>query len=498
MTMAEPDDGNLRDKVARSVVWVVAERWGSRLLTLVVFAILGRLMPVDAFGLIALATSVTAVLQVFVDSGFAKALIQLKTLQAKDASTAFWTSVTISVVLYTGLFFSAPLLADLFNSPDLTDVLRVMGISLPIGALSQVPAAMLERTFQFKVLSVRQLIAAVAGALVAIPLALFGGGIWALVAQIVVGAIVGVIVLWATTPWRPKFEYSIDSLKRLGPTGVSIMGTELLDALQGNIDKLVIGFFFSQDVLGFYYLAQRIGMILIELVTSVISRVSLTTFSRVQHDLPRLNRIFRQMTFVAGAAGILPFTLVTVFAPQFITLVFGEKWLPAVPILLLLAPGWALGAIMYFDRTVLLATGNPKSAFWLAFLQNAVGVALVFLLLPLGILGVIISRWARVFTWPVRLWVLHKRIDLAVGPYLLQIGRCVGAALPVVIGIALLQMTPWAQTDHAAFTFALPMGIVSVFVYAGTLWLIAGDANRALIAPYAQKVRNKITRRRAA
>jgi O-antigen/teichoic acid export membrane protein len=279
--------------------------------------------------------------------------------------------------------------------------------------------------------------------------------------------------------------------------GIGIMGTELLDAVQGNIDKLVIGMFFPAEVLGYYYLAQRVGMILIELVTTVIARVSLTTFSRLQHDLKRLNRAFRQMTFYAGVIGVLPFTLVAVFAPQVIPWAFGTGWEPSIWMLWVLAPGWGVGAIMYFDRTVLLATGNPKSAFWLAFLQNAVGVILVFALLPLGILGVLISRWARVFTWPVRLWVLKRKINLDLAPYLLQIGRCVMAALPVVLLVLFCQQTGWSTAQWPMLTFVVPLGMIGVVLYTGTLWLIAGRSNRSEMRRYIIGVRRRVLRRPA-
>ncbi|GAA3655906.1 lipopolysaccharide biosynthesis protein [Microbacterium marinilacus] len=495
MTTDGGGPGDLRGNVARSLGWVFAERWGSRLLQLLVFAVLTRLIAAENFGLISLATSIVAVLRVMVDAGFSKSLIQLKELKPKDASTAFWTSMALAAVVYTALYFLAPVFAGWLGTPELTDVLRILGLTLPLSALSQTPAAILERTFDFKILSVRQLIAATAGALAAIPVALLGFGVWALVTQTLGVALVSVVVLWATTTWRPKFEFSLESLRRIWPIGLSIMGTELLDAIQGNMDKLVIGAVFDAEILGYYYVAQRLGTILMELVTTVISRVSLTTFSRVQDDLPRLNRIFRQLTFAAGAIGVPVFALTAVLAPQIVPTVFGPGWEASIPILWGLAGGWALAAVMYFDRTVLLARGKAKSAFWLSALQNVVGVVLIFALLPLGIAGVVISRWARVFVWPVRLWVLRRAVDLDVRRYLLQIGRAVVAIVPAAVAIALLQLTGWAQGPWAPLTFAVPLGILSLASYAALVWRVAGEENRAVLRPLVGGVIRRLRRR---
>lgn len=495
--MTDLGDGSddLRRRVTRSIGWVVIERWGSRLLQLGVFAVLTRIVAPDMFGVVALAMSVIAVLQVVVDSGFSKALVQMKTLDANDASTAFWTSVTLASLLYAGLFFTAPMLANALGDDSLTSVLRVLGLVLPFGALSQTPVALLERQLQFKILSLRQVFAAVIGSCAAVAVAIGGGGIWALVTQSIATAAVSFVALWASTSWRPKFVYSLASLRRLWPIGLSIMGTELLDALQGNIDKLVVGFAFNVEILGYYYVAQRLGTILMELVTTVISRVSLTTFSRVQEDLPRLNRIFRQMTFAAGVVGVPVFGLSAVFAPQLFPLIFGPGWEPAIPILWGLAGGWALSAVMYFDRPVLLATGHAKSAFGLAFLQNVMGIVLLVALLPFGIAGVVISRWARVIVWPVRLWVMRRTIELPIRLYVSQVLRVVVAFIPPALVVIALQQTGWAHGAWGFLTFALPTGLAALAAYAGLIWWLAGEENRRALRPFASGVIRRLRRR---
>jgi teichuronic acid exporter len=490
------DNDGLRQNATQSIGWIVLERWTSRLLALVVIAVLTRLLSPEDFGLVAMATVVTALLQVFIEAGFVTVLVQKKELGPKDASTAFWTSVALSIILYAALFLTAPLLADLFGEPELTDVLRVMGLGLPISSLAQVPAALLERSFGFRSLAVRQVIGAACGAAVAIPIAFSGGGVWALVAQGLVTNIASVVVLWTSTKWRPSLEFSLSALKSMWSMGVRIMAIGLLDALQQNIDKLIVGAFFSAQELGYYYLAQRIGTILIELVTTVMSKVTLTTFSKVQDDLPRLNRIFLQMTFASAAVGVPMFGLVAVLATQIVPFAFGDGWEQTVPIMWILACGWAFGAVMYFDRSAFLAIGRANVALNVAVLQNIVGVLLVFALLPLGIFGVALSRWSRIVTWPVRIWALNRLIGLPVLKYLGQVFRCVLAMIPVIVGIAFLQLTTWANGDHAFWTFAVPLGAAGLAVYILLLWLVAGRENRSVLRQIGTDISSKINRKK--
>ncbi len=495
--MSQDSPVDLRTKATGAILWVIAERWGSRLLSLLVFTVLARFVAPEQFGVISLAMVVTALMQVFVDSGFSKALIQRKELAPKDASTAFWTSLAMALVLCALVAGCAPLIADAFGEPGVTNVLRALSLALPLSALSLTPQALLERQFDFRSLSVRQLAGALAGAGIAIPMAILGAGVWALVAQQLVTAGVAVLVLWRSTHWRPTMEFSGDSFRSLANAGVSILGTELLDAVQGNIDKLVVGAFFTAEQLGYYFLAQRIGTILVELVTSVMARVSLTTFSRVQDDPARLNRVLRQMTFAASAVGVPIFALVAVLAPQLVPFAFGDGWEDSIPILWILAPSWALSSVMTFDRGLFIATGHARAALLVALLQNAVGVVLVFALLPLGVYGVTLSRWSRVATWPVRLVMLHRLIHVRIGPYLAQILRCALAVAPSTAAIAVLQQTGWASASGAFWTFACPLGLASLLTYAALLWLIAGESGRSVLSYIASTVVKKLPLRRS-
>lgn len=481
---------NLQRRVKKSVGWITLERWSTRVADLVVFALLARLLTPADFGTVALATVFVTLLTVVVESGFVQALIRELNLEPRDASTAFWTSIGLSIVSAAGLILFAPVLADWLDTPDLSWVLAFAALALPIGALSQTPAALLEREFDFKRLSLRRLIGVVAGLVAALALALAGAGIWALVANLLVPRIVGVVVLWASTPWRPGLVYSFTSLKRLWRVGASMIGVGLLEALQSNIDKLIIGAFFTPSVLGYYVLAQRIGAALAELLTSVVSRVALTTFARVQNEPERLSRIYRQMSFVTAAISAPVFAMVAALAPQILPTIFGPGWEQSIIFLWILAPVWLLSNTMAFDKSAFIAVGRPGIVFRLTLAQAIVSIVLVFVLLPLGVIGVALSRLARLLVWPARLVALHRVIQLPVGRYLWQLARCILAVVPITLVVLWLQTTEWAQSPGSFWTFAVPVGILGTVAYALLAWVTADRENRSAVM---QLLRTKST-----
>lgn len=486
------DDESVGDRALRGIGWVVVERWGSRIVTLLVFTLLARLLSPSDFGLLSLATVVTAILQVFVDSSFNRVLVQRAILGAKDASTIFWTSNAIAVVLYALVFVSAPILAIWLGDERLVDILRVQSLAIPIAALSSTPAALLEREFQFKALSIRRVAGTLVGAVVAVSLAVAGAGVWALVGQTLAQSVVGLILLWAASHWRPKLEFSVEALRSMANIGFSVLGVGLLNAIQSNIDKLIIGVAIDPTALGYYFLAQRILNIVSELVTSVVAQVSFTTFSRVQDDVRRVNVAMRGLTFASASVAIPVFMILAILAPYFIPVVFGPDWSAAVPVFQLLTPSIILASITYFDGNLLIAVGKAKSAFGIALAQNIVGVLLLILAVPFGINAVALSRSVRVIIlWPLRLVLLSKQASIAIAPYMRQLASCAIAVIPVVLLLVLLGLTPWAHVPNAFLLYAAPVAAIGMTLYLVVLWPLAGDEQRGTIRRVLAKVARK-------
>ncbi|TKJ96931.1 hypothetical protein PlfCFBP13513_16150 [Plantibacter flavus] len=410
---------DLGGHAARAAIWSIIDKWGARIITLVVLVVLGRLLGPEDFGLIALATTALALATVFMDSGFGRALIQRHSIDDSHRDTAFWTSVSLAVVLAALMILIAPSLEALFGSPGLAGVVAAMSVTLLINSLSVTQAALLERDFKFKGLATRRLTASVFGGAVAIGAAFAGFGVWSLVFQSITSALVGVITLWWVSDWRPGFRVSRRALADLWPIGSSIVGIELVGYLNAQADRVVIGLFLTTSDLGYYYFAMNIISIIVELFSSVISNVSLTTFSRLQKEPARLLSWFYKLTGLTAGVAIPIFGMTALLAPVGLPLVMGDQWTPSVPILQVLTLLGALNAVLYFDRSILIATNHARAGFYMTLGQTALGIIFVLGGVQWGLLGVTVAVVARQYVyWPVRLTILHRTIGLAVGTYL--------------------------------------------------------------------------------
>ena len=205
----------LKGKAISSLLWRFLERCGAQGVTFLVTIVLARLLAPEVYGVMSLVAVFTAILQVFVDSGMGNALIQKKDADDLDFSSVFFFNMIMCIALYLLLFFCAPLIATFYNKPELTPVIRVLGITLLIAGGKNVQQAYISRKLQFKRFFFATLGGTIGAAVIGIFMAYMGFGIWALVAQNLFNSMIDTVILWFTVRWRPKLRFSFFRLKRL-------------------------------------------------------------------------------------------------------------------------------------------------------------------------------------------------------------------------------------------------------------------------------------------
>lgn len=414
-----------------SIGWSVLDKWGTRLSSLIVILFLGRILDAEAFGIVALATVYTALAAVFVDSGFGRSLVQKHELTEVDKSTAFWSNVFLGVLLAGLTITMAPVIADLAGIPVLSPILKALSLGIFFNGLSSTPAALLEREFRFKALAVRRAIGTIGGATAAIVFAMVGFGVWSLVAQTLVTSTVSLVILWATSDWRPKFSFSIRSFRNLRTVGLSVMGIELVAYVNSQADKLLIGVFMDPTTLGYYYIALQITTVITSLFSSVFANISLTTFSRVQKETRTLVHWFLRLTSISSYTAIPFFSLVAASAPTLIPFLLGDEWEGSVPIIQILALLGVINAAVMFDRNLLIAVGQGGRAFRMTLGQALLGIALLIPATSFGVLGVATAVVLRQYLfWPFRLRQVRRSVPLNLWPYFR------GWLAPVAVGLA--------------------------------------------------------------
>ena len=219
--------------ITSGVAWKFTERVFAQGVSFIVSVILARLLLPEDYGAVSIVMVFIEIANVFIISGLNASLIQKKNINDQETSTIFYCCILLGVFLYAVMFFSAPFIASFYKLPILTSVIRVLALRLPIASIQQVPAALLSRALEFKKFFLSTLVGTVCSATVGIIMAMGGYGVWALVAQNLVAAILDAIILSAVAKWYPKRLFSLKSAIPLISYGSKIMMADVIGTVFG-------------------------------------------------------------------------------------------------------------------------------------------------------------------------------------------------------------------------------------------------------------------------
>ncbi len=410
---------SIKQKAVRGVVWSAIQNWGSQAGTLIIFFILARLLTPEAFGLVALANVFLAFMRLFLEQGFGQAIIQRQDLEPEHLNTAFWINLTIGSVVALIGFSVSGLVANAFDQPALTPILQCFSVLFVISALGQVQQSILERKFEYKTIAARWLVATFAGGAAGITMAFLGYGVWSLVAQQIVYEVLGTLTLWLCSDWRPGLSVSVRHFRDLFGVGMHIMGFNYLSFFNTKANDFLVGYFFSPAALGYYSVAYRVLNVMTQLLVKTSRDVALPTFSRLQDDPERFRRAFYTATQLTSAIAMPTFLGMAVLSPELVRVLFGEQWLPSVPLMQVLALMGILRSITFFKGSVFIAMGKPAWWFWLSALNavlNLTGFAIAY---RWGIFAVASAAVIRSYlVFPIGQWAISKLIKEGLGKYL--------------------------------------------------------------------------------
>lgn len=248
---------SLKQKTLSGVLWSCVERFSVQGIQFVIMVIMARILLPSDYGMIGMLAIFIAIAQTLIDSGFSNALIQKKDRSEIDYSTVFYFNIVVGIILYFILFFSSPLIARFYNTPELTGLTRVLALNLFINSLAVVQRAILSIKIDFKTQAKASFSAAIISGIVGIVMAYTGFGVWSLAVQTVLNAFVNTVLLWIFSKWIPLKVFSFESFKKLFAFGSKLLASGLLDTIYRNIYTIVIGKKFASTDLGYFTRADQ-------------------------------------------------------------------------------------------------------------------------------------------------------------------------------------------------------------------------------------------------
>lgn len=479
------------------MIWTALQRYSTMLILFISEIILARLLTPHDYGCIGMLMIFMVLAESFIDGGFGSALIQKKRPTQEDYSTIFFWNLGMAVLLYAILFFSAPAIARFYDIPLLCDVLRVQGIILFIFAFNIVQRNQLQKKLNFKVLSIVTISSSIIASSVTILMAYHGYGVWSLVAQHILIALIPALVFWFYIKWRPQWTFSWKSFKELFSFGFYMFLTSLLNQFGHQIQGLLIGRFYNASTMGFYSKANSTERLASQSISQVMTQVTYPLYAEVQDDKERLSNMIKRITMtLAYITFPLLFILLLLAKPIFL-LLYTERWLPCVPYFQVLCIAGLAYCLQSVNYQSIAAIGKSKTMFVWTVIKRTMGIGFVVGGLVLYgmnglLLGVVLSTW---FSYFVNISLVSKYVGYKWWKQLVDI-------LPVMVAAVVSATVSYetAELCHLSVYFdGLVKLLIYIIVYLGWSFVFKLEAliyTKSVVTPLFSKIRKGIIENR--
>lgn len=380
-----------RDDFFSGFFWKFSEQIMAQIVSFIVSIVLARILSPTDYGVVSLVNVFIIIANVFVTSGFSAALIQKKKATDIDFSTIFHISLIFSFLIYGIIYLCAPWIGAFYKNAYLIPIVRVFALQIPLSSFNSIQQAYVSRHMAFRKIFLSTTIATILSGIFGILFAIMGWGVWALVFQTILSTTFQTIVLFLEIPWKPRFQFSMQSAQELIGYGWKVFGASFLGTFFNELRNLIIGRYYSPSDLAYYNRGSRMPDLISNNVDSTITSVLFPVLSKHSDNSDKLKsmirRSIRTSTFI-----IMPLMFgLAVTAKPVTQILLTDKWLPSVPFMQCLCISGAFGSISNANMQVIKASGRSDLLLKLELIKKPVYVVFLIASIKINILAVAIS-----------------------------------------------------------------------------------------------------------
>lgn len=425
---------SLKKRSAVALVWDFVGLVLNRGSGFIISIFLARLLSPTEFGLVGMAAVFISISQVFIDVGFSSALIQRKENSDLVYSSVFYFNLFAGIVLTTIFYFLAPLIGDFYDNIEVTSIAKWLSLSFIFNSLNQVQSAILVKQLNFKVLTIRNIIASVIGGGLGVIAAFQGFGVYALVLQSLSTAIISTILLWSISSWKPSFKFSFNVLKGLLGYSSYVFFDKLASTAFQKLDVLIIAKLFSPATLGYYSRAVSLKDQVTIYSSASIQKVFFPVLSSLQRNSEEYAKVYFKVISIVIFISFFLTGLLFFLGKEIILGLFGHKWEASVPIFEVLVLGVCAYPLNSMIVNAFMSKGLSKENFRIGLIRKFVQLGPLLLAYFYGIfeytVGFVVVTYLLTF---MNIYFLEKRTKLSKSKHLLKLCDGILPLLPFIL-----------------------------------------------------------------
>ena len=468
----------MRGEIAKGAAWMVLFRLFDRSIGIVSTALLARLLIPADFGLVAMAMSIIALIELATAFSFEIALIQKQDPQREHFDTAWTLNVLVALCGAAVTAAAAYPAAAFYGDPRLGPVMLAIGAAWVILGLENIGIVNFRREMnfaaEFRLMASKRVVSFACTVVAAIAFRSY----WALVVGMAMGRLTGMTLSYLMHPYRPRF--CLTNARDLFSFSGWLLISNIGMVLSTRVPHIWIGRAFGAQTLGAYTVASEIASLAQTELIAPINRAMFPGYSRLVSDPPAFRKTCLDATSTILLI-VLPVSVgIAVLAAPFVRLLLGEQWGEAVPIIKVLAIAGAMMALTSNNMAAYQALGRPHlTTATLAVRLVVVAAAMALLYRPYGVLGVayaelLASSAGMLFSLPFLLSSIH----LPLSDYMRALWRplVASAVMGWVVSQVIDASVPTAHIGAAAMQMleGVFAGALAYPIVLALLWFVSG------------------------
>jgi PST family polysaccharide transporter len=360
------NDGSLKHKVLRAGFWVFLSSYLLNVFSFLKNIILARLLFPEIFGLMGICFMVIRGVELFTETGFGTALIHRQNKYEEAKETAFTLIVIRGFILTSFIYFISPFVANYYEKNELNTLIKALALTILFNSFANININTQEKNLDFKKITLLRQTSSIIDFTIVIVLAYFLRSVWALVIGQIIMSIFNTFFSYFFIPGRLKFKFDPKIAKSLFGYGKYVTGITIVLYIASEIDNAFIGKLLGMDMLGFYVIAYSLANLPATHISKVASRIMFPAYCSIQNNLEKLHDVYLKVFNLLSKITIPAAFGLAILAPEIISIVYGEKWMPAVSSLQILCVFGGCRSLIATNGYLFNALGKPYFTFYIA------------------------------------------------------------------------------------------------------------------------------------
>lgn len=463
----------LKEKTAKGLFWGGVSNGVQQVLNLVFGVFLARMLSQSDYGMVGMLTIFSTVAGSLQEGGFISALNRKKDVTHKDYNAVFWFNTSMGLLVYSILFFCAPLISRFYGIPELTPLARFIFIGLFISSINIVPTAIMYRNMMAKESAICSFVTLVISGGLGVTLAANGFAYWGIAIQTVVYVLMALLTRLYFVKWRPSLKIDFSPIREMIGFSSKLIITNIFNTINGNIFPLILGKLYTPREVGNYTQANKWNNMGSTLVGSMVGGIAQPLFARTDGDIDRQKRVFRKLLrFTAFVSFPAMFGLALV-AKEFIVILLTEKWLESALMMQMLCVAGAFAPVSALFSNLIITRGHSTTYMWCTIVFCLSQLAAALIASPYGINTMIVVYVANNICWiPIWHHYAHREIDLKlyevvkdISPYLFLATAYVVVAILLTLDITNLYLSLIIKVVTVSILYALSLWILKSTIF---------------------------------